>query len=246
MGASTLLDREALKDWIAKRLGEPVQKVELSEDHYNDAIDAAYQWYLVRKGVTVTSSLSIVAGQTEYTLPSDVNAISDVALPADSGTPLAYLYEPYSWFLPEQQAFPVGRAWHSPTSLPYSNILQLQQYGEMARRASSNDPTWYQVGNKLIVSPPPLVGGTAKIEYTTKNFTIEQIPVRDHEMLKKYALAFAMMDLGMIRTKYDSYPTAQGTVQLNGQLLIDRAQGMMDALDVEIKQSSAPFAILVG
>lgn len=239
-----ILDREALKDWIAKRLGEPVVKVELSEDHYNDAIDDAKLWYASKRGIVKTISFAIVANQTEYTLPEEANIITNIALPSNTNS-MAELYAPFAWFLPDQTSFPAARMWR--TQLPYSNAQQLQMYEEMGKRVSSNEPTWYQQNNKLILSPPPKYGGTSQLSYTTKDFTIEQIPIRDHDLLKKRALANAMEDLGIIRTKYDSYPTAQGSVQLNGQLLLDRAQAMKDQLDIDIKTTStAPFAILVG
>jgi hypothetical protein len=95
----------------------------------------------------------------------------------------------------------------------YSSLVQSLQYVDMAKRIINSE---------------------------TCN-TIEQLPERDHDLLKRYALAYAKMDLGNIYSKYSSWPTAQGQVQLNGPALISQAEAAFEKLEEEIYNSAMPM-----
>jgi len=70
-----VMSREELSLWVARRLGEPWNPVELTEDNYNDAIDDALQWFTSKKGIQKYTRIAINAGQNEYLLDDDVDTV---------------------------------------------------------------------------------------------------------------------------------------------------------------------------
>ena len=83
-------------------------------------------------------------------------------------------------------------------------------------------------------------------EYKTSVFNIDQLPERDHYMLKRYALANAMVTLGLIRGKYGGFPGAQGDQSLNGDRLVDLGNERIEKLDEEIMLSGYPMGFTTG
>ena len=75
---------------------------------------------------------------------------------------------------------------------------------------------------------------------------IEILNERDHDLVKRFALAQAKEDLAIIRSKYDSYPGAQGTVTLNADRLFDMAQQEKEKLEEEISASGYPMGFILG
>ena len=76
---------------------------------------------------------------------------------------------------------------------------------------------------------------------------IEQLSERDHDLVKRMALAQAKLDLGRIRSKYQSgFPTAQGHEQLDGEILLQEGQAEVELLNQEIGDSAMPMSFITG
>ncbi len=87
---------------------------------------------------------------------------------------------------------------------------------------------------------------TAFVQYKSSNIgAIEQLPDRDHDLIKRWALARAKQDLGEIYSRYGSWPGAQGNVILNGPQLVAEAEKEMTALGEEIYNSAMPIPVLL-
>jgi hypothetical protein len=52
--------------------------------------------------------------------------------------------------------------------------------------------------------------------------------------------------VGRVRSKYDSFPTAQGTSIVDGPTLLDEARTEMELLEEEISLSGFPMMPVVG
>ena len=128
----------------------------------------------------------------------------------------------------------------------YSSFEQSLMYINTAKRLIGADLDWSQDDRKLYIYPGNKDSGTAVIFFKTNQFTIEQLGERDHDMLKRYALATAKQDLGRIRSKYDNYPTAQGSVNLDGSTLLEEARVEIEALEEEIALSGFPMGFMMG
>ena len=77
-------------------------------------------------------------------------------------------------------------------------------------------------------------------------FNIQLLSERDHDLIKRYALAWAMRDLGFIRSTQGDYAGVQGTVTLNGDRLIDESTTMFDKLEEEIMNLGFTGSFVTG
>lgn len=242
MTVSTLMDEDQLAKWILRRLGAPLLKVELTACHITDAIADAKHWFSAKKGVKRQLPMPVQAGLSEYVLPDNVDTVLDVSFqvpPMD----ISMIFSPFV-MMDEKIPYDVFAA---PSSVGvYSSFVQTMQYVETAKRVLGAEPDWRQEGHKLYLFPNPRQDGTLWLDYKTNMFTVEQLNERDHDLLKRYALAKAKLDLAEIRGKYESMPGAQGSMTLNVRSLMDNAQAELTKLDDEIALSGFPLGFMVG
>lgn len=232
-----------LKKWIERRLGAPVLCPELTPEHLEDAVHEARHWFNVRKGIEKTLVLELINGQSEYDLPTDCDAVIDCSVqvhPLD----LSLVFAP-SIIADEKIPYDLFAA--SQSSGLYSSFVQTMQYNEMAKRVIGADFNWIPMpGKKIIFSPNPRNNLKVVVEYKGLIESIELLNERDHDFVKRYALAFAKKDIGRIRSKYDSMPSAQGRVSLDGRELLEEARMEMDRLNEEIALTALPIPIITG
>lgn len=233
------MTEQELKKWILRRLGSPIAKVCLDELHLEDAVDDAKRWFAAKKGVDRDITLDLFSGKVEYVMPEDCDAVFDVSFQV-SPLDISLIFAPH---IIADEKVPYN-AFAAPSSAGlYSSLVQSLQYVDMAKRIINSERNWmyFPHKNTLLLLPNPKGGGKAFVEYKSTCNTIEQLPERDHDLLKRYALAYAKMDLGNIYSKYSSWPTAQGQVQLNGPALISQAEASFEKLEEEIYNSAMPM-----
>jgi hypothetical protein len=237
------MNADQLLLWILRTLGAPIVKVELTREHLEDCIEDARRWFTSKKGVQRTAVLP-PSVDGSYDLPPEVEVVTDVAF-TSSPFDFSTIFAPF--ILPEQQ-IPYSIFAAQATQGMYSNFAQLLQYIETAKRIIGAEQDWSQEGRKLFTFPSRAPAtANVLISYKTNQVTIEQLPEKDHDMLKRRALAEAKARLGRIRTKYDAFPTAQGSVTMSdGSALLDEARSELEALNEEIILSGYPMPILVG
>lgn len=237
-----LLNRAELGQWILRRLGAPVWKVELCQEHIDDAIEQAVRWFAAKKGVQGLFTINAVPNQVCYDLNGQVDKVLDVAF-TEAKLDLSLVFSPFT-LLEEKIPYDVFASGGSGGL--YSSYVQALQYIEMAKRVLSAELEWTQVNRQLYIAPPPVrqrtIIITAKINFTQ----IEDLMERDHDLVKRYALAKAMQNLAWIRGKFGDFPGAQGTVTLNWDRLLDWADTEIDRLEEEIFGSGYPLGFLTG
>jgi hypothetical protein len=199
------------------------------------------RWFAAKKGVDRDLTMDLYAGQVEYKMPDDCDMVLDVAFQV-SPLDISLIFAPYNIAQDEKVPYIVFSA--GATGGLYSSLLQSLQYVEMAKRMINAERNWIYFPHKkiLLLLPDPKGGGKVFIEYKSTCNTIEQLPERDHELVKRYALAWAKQDLGMIYSKYSTWPTAQGNVSLNGDTLMAQARYEFEKLEDEIYESAKPMA----
>lgn len=241
MSCKTLMSEAELKQWILRRLGSPVTRVCLDALQLDDAVEEAMRWFAAKKGVDRDMTMDLYAGKVEYKMPDDCDMVLDVAFQV-SPLDISLIFAPYNIAQDEKVPYSVFSA--GATGGLYSSLLQSMQYVEMAKRMINAERNWIYFPHKkvLLLLPDPKGGGKVFIEYKSSCNNIEQLPERDHELVKRYALAWAKQDLGMIYSKYSTWPTAQGQVSLNGDQLMAQARNEMDKLEDEIYESAKPMA----
>lgn len=249
MGTTTsgfsLLDDDQIQQWILRRLGAPLLKVELTQDHLDDNVEDAKRWFAAKKGWKRYYQLQVVATQGVYDLPKDCDVVTDVVF-SSNPMDLSVLAFPY-WLPPENGQIPysvfnvAGRSGGL-----YSNYTQVLQFISQAKRVLSVEEDWTQQGHQLYIYPNPSKALTIIVEYTSHTINVQELTERDHLLIRRYALALAKLDLGRIRSKFDSFPTAQGSATMDGQTLLSEAVEAMQMLDDELADSAGPIGFLVG
>jgi hypothetical protein len=231
------MSEDELKEWILQELGAPMVKVELTKEQICNAIERAVRWFVAKKGVTCFYPLPLVLGQSQYTLANDVDTVLDV-IPAVPPMDLSLIFSPYI-MLDEKVPYDVFAAPQSAGI--YGSFVQTMLYVDTVKRIIGADSDWRQEGRKLYIFPVPKNATAALVEYKSNRVCMQQLPERDHDLIKRYSLARAKWTLGMIRGKYDSMPTAQGTITMDGQRLIDDAKAEIEGLEEEISLSAYPM-----
>jgi hypothetical protein len=235
-----------LRQFILRRLGHPTIKVELTDCHLDDAIAESKRWFAARKGVDREFILQINSGQVEYDVPEDTDAVIDVAIQA-SPFDAALVFTP-NILADEKVPYTVFAAPQSAGL--YSSFVQSIQYLNMAKRIINAEFNWlyYPQRKKLLILPGTRnFAANAIVEYKSTITTLEQLGERDHDLIKRFSVAWAKRDLGMIRDKYKSgIPGAQGTVMLNGTDLLAQSEAEFAKLEQEISDSAMPLPWLVG
>lgn len=242
MTVNTLMNEAALLNWMLRRLGAPLLKVELTQCHFEDNISDAKHWFSAKKGVKKQTIIRTVPGQVEYQLADEIDTVLDVAFsvpPMDIST----VFYP---FAQQGESIPYNAFMAPGSGGLYSSYTQTLMYVETAKRVLGAEPDWRQEGRKLYLFPVPKNDNGVWVDYKANIITIEQLNERDHDLVKRYALAKAKADLAEIRGKYDSYPGAQGSTTLNSAILRETALAEIEKLDEEIILSGYPLGFTTG
>lgn len=239
---SKLMDDLQVQEWILRRLGAPFVKVELSKESLADALEFAKRWFAAKKGVIKLLNLQVQDGVTEYRLEDDVDTVTDV-IPTVAPLDISLIFSPFI-LIDDKVPYDVFAA---PSSAGlYSSYVQTLQYIEQAKRVLGAEFDWRQDGRMLHIFPLPKNSASIVVEYKSNVFDVAQLNERDHDLIKRYALAKAMMDVGRIRSKYDSFPSAQGSANLDGLTMMDDARAVIEKLEEEIYDSAMPMHFVTG
>lgn len=242
---SALMNETELIEWVKRRLGAPILKLPLTDENYTDAITSAKHWFVAKKGIERDVTIDLYAGQVEYSVPDDCDAVIDVSFQV-SPLDISLIFAP-NVVSDERIPYSVFAAPQSEGM--YSTFVQSLQYVETAKRILGAENNWlyFPYKKKLYIFPNPKWGGKAFIEYKSSAVTdITQLPERDHDLIKRYTLASAKKDLATMFSRYASMPTAQGQTQLNGPQLMKEAEEELATLKEEITNSALPMPFLVG
>jgi hypothetical protein len=242
----SLMTEKQVQDWIRRRLGEPVICVpELNEGNLNDALVEAKHWFNAKKGIEKSTVIPINRSQVEYDLPEDCEYVVDCSV-SSSRLELDMAFSPYIFF-EEPVLYPFDIYSAGSTSGLYSSIAQLNQYNEMAKRVLGTEFSWFPTPEKKIVFVPLQQHARSVIvEYRATVGAIEKLSERDHDFIKRYALALIKIDVGRIRSKYDSMPAAQGRVTLDGRILLEEGFREREKLDEDIISTAMPMWTTTG
>lgn len=246
VGSCALMNEAELGQWILRRLGAPVWPVQICDDHVNDAIATAKRWFAAKKGVIGRYVIQAQTGTPDYDLADEVDVVLDVAF-LQQRLDLTLVFSPFT-LLEEKIPYDVFASGGSGGL--YSSYVQTLQYIETAKRILSAELEWRQdrgVGyNKLFIAPNPVHAMTMVVDAKVSCFNLQAISERDHDLIKRYALAMAMKDLGFIRSTLSEYPGANGSVTMNGERLLEEANTQIEKLEEEIMGAGYPLGWVTG
>jgi len=182
----------------------------------------------------------------EYELDDEVDVVLDVIF-AQQKLDLSMVFSPFTLL---EEKIPYDAFASGASGGLYSSYAQSMAYVEMAKRVLSAELEWRQERtvdkNLLYIAPPPVDLRVLVVDAKVSCFNIQRLSEREHELIRRYALAHAMMDLGTVRSKFGEFPGAQGAVPIDGERLIERAQQMMEKLEEEIMGIGYPLGFLTG
>lgn len=222
-------------------MGDTVVNVELTVDHYADAVEAAKDWYAMLVGQYKAYSITLASNTSEYTVPADCDYVVEVVTDvADSML---------SWGFPD---VPVNLS----TLLPrmgsgsgfFSDLTQTLQYLEMGRRTMARDQDWQYdpVRRVLAITPPSSGASRALVYYMTNAVDVSKLKRYEYGLVRDYAVAHCMEVLGNIRTKYAEMPGAAGGFTMNGDVLVSNAMDMKRSLTEQLRAMQPPIGFIAG
>lgn len=238
------MDDDALKQWILRRLNAPIWKVELCEEHVDDAVEWAKRWFAAKKGSKGLFAIDLVPGQVCYDLDCDIDTVLEVAIPQNK-LDLSLIFSPFT-LLEEKVPYDVFASGGSAGL--YSSYVQSLGYIEVAKRILGAEFEWFQEGQKIYIAGVGDNSTSTQMILRCKINTVELLTLkeRDHDLIKRYALAKAREDIAFIRGKYGEFPGAQGSTTLNWAEILEAARTEIEKLEEEIMASGYPLGMLTG
>lgn len=241
----TLMNETELRQWVLRRLGAPIHKVELCEEHVTDAVEQARRWFSAKKGQKKQVFVQVASSQVEYdidAIDSQIDTVLDVSF-SQSKLDLSLIFSPFT-LLEEKIPYDVFASGASGGL--YSSYVQSLQYIEMAKRILSAEFEWRQDQRTLRIAPIPADARSMIWDVKVHCVKIEDLNERDHDLVKRYALLKAREDLMWVLGKFGEFPGAQGSVSLNYSILQDQIQSELEKLEEEIFASAGPMGFLTG
>lgn len=228
--------------WVRRSLGEGKVDVELLDDHYADAVDAAKVWYAHYIGQTRSATLPLVSGLTEYAVPDDCDCVVEVVTDAADSV--------LTWGFPDVPVNITPILPRAGSGAGYmSDLTEVLQYTGALRRTVARDQDWYydEARRVLMITPPNGGATTVRYWYLTSAIDVTALKRYEFGMVRDYALACAQEVLGgAIRGKYASLPGAAGEFSLNGDMLVSNAMQRKTELTEQLIKLQPPVGFLKG
>lgn len=227
-----------VKEWICRRLGKGVIKVELTDDQVDDAVNDAKEWWQMWVG-QAKSVLYTLTGNTEVPealIASDIDSVVDVVFEIESES-FQNLFawadveiNPYTWI------YSCGEAGG------YSTLVQYMQYRELAKQITSSekDWDWDRAKRSVIITPKPDAGSRVLITYISTTMEMSYLTNYEMRVFRNYALAQAMKTLAVIRMKYSGKPSATGEFSMDGDAMWANGEALEGDMEEKMRQLQAP------
>jgi hypothetical protein len=242
-----------MRAYVERRLGGGVVHVELTPDHYSDAISESLLWFSGCIGQLKNIVIQVNDSGGAFDVSPDCYQVVEVyfqRLVSDFPT------DPFDVGLSQivlNGVASVGSAgdvygYGAQTDV-FSSIVQSMQYREQARRILSADRDWEWdfAARKLRLFPTSgRLGSEVFAVYLTDEIDVALLRPYEYDVVRRYALGSAMEALGYIRTKYSDGPSATGQVSLNGSDLLANADLIKSDCRDRIARLKPPAPFIVG
>lgn len=223
----------------------PIVNVELTDEQFKVALTLAKQWFTARKGFVVFRPITILPGVNTYVMNSDVQQVLDVVfqVPTDVAAFFSLGFFDLIPYGPQN----IGSIGSGLTN--YSGFAQLIQFNEQRKRVFSVTPEfWYEQQTQTlhITNRAGALTSFMLVEAKLNDFDPANLNDKDDWLFGRWVRAKCKEIIGRIRSKYDSMPTAGGSLTLDGRDLLAEAKEEMKECDQEIFWSQGPDAVHIG
>lgn len=248
--------RQDIINEIKIDLGHPTIKVELDDVVWDVLFSKSLRWFKGKKGLIASTTIQLQDGRNHYDWPTGALAITDVILPRRTDIS-DLLTLGFFDIIPAAQILG-GSSNPAGLTIDSSAYVMTLQTLEMRRRIFSSEPDWYVIDypiKKIVIavkaSNVVYSINTAPLHmivfYKKDDIDVTDFLGRDEEMFYRYMLAKAKVMLGTIRSKYSTYPTAGGSITMDGDALKQEGFAEIERLEIEIDDSQGNAGgIVVG
>lgn len=247
-------------DYIRLRLGYGMVDLEADKEHFDMGINQALIRYRQRSSNSVEESyafLDLHPETQEYILPNTITNIRAVyrrGIGSVTGT-TASQFEPFASGYLNTYMLVAGRVGG------LANYELFVDYQKLAMRMFGGfmNFTWNKVTKKLtIVRKIPFQGQnpseavSESVLLHIDNYKPDMVLLNDYTAypwIQDYALAMVMISIGNAREKFGTIAGPQGGTSLNGAVLKQEGQAMLDKLDEDIKNfvdGGTPMTWVIG
>jgi len=246
--------REELKDYIVRRLGYPLETVELTDEQLEDCIDDATMLWTKWASLPdrfITMNLSAYENANEDEGIEEGLDLSDYNVAAVKGVGGQDTFGMYGgdaiWGLSNCMlatgTYPfIGRSFGGSSFEGFTTMQTAFEFVQMAKRLTAQqfDYRFNRVSQKLVLIPNP----TTSDQYrdTTVVFEAECVPedseLYGNDYVKRLAVAFAKKTLGIIRSKFQSV-TFAGGITVNADIGKEGEEEIRDLVERIKKEESA-------
>jgi hypothetical protein len=227
--------------FVQRTLGSTVVDCELTTDQAAEAVTSAKMWYAHYIGQYKSTTITLTSGLTEYAVPTDCDAIVEVVSDAaDSVLTWGGFDIPVN-LTPILPRVGAGSGY-------ISDLTQMLQYTGAIRRTVARDQDWYydEARRILVITPTTSGASMVRIWYMANTVDVQLLKYYEFGLVREYALAQAMENLGNIRSKYSEMPGAAGGFSMNGDLLASNAMTRKQELTDQLLKLQPPVGFIKG
>lgn len=245
--------REILIQEVFRRLGGGMVKVELTPEHFDDALDFALATYRQRSANSVEERytfLELQPDQNEYYLPAEIQEVRQI-MRAGSGGAVSGVganFEPFSAAVTNQTMLGGGSG-GLPSLVTYELFTGFQELvGTMFGFHIMFN--WHPSRHRLDIMRRPSAIETVMLwVYATRPDELIIGDTYARPWLVRFTTAQAKVMLGEARSRFGSFIGPQGGTTLNGDALKSEGQQEMDNLILELSnqvEQNLGYGFVIG
>lgn len=249
---SSYLSIDKLKDQLKVALGGAPSTgggglcIELSDQQIDQIIAITRRWWIAYVG-GVRKLMFKTYGVSEQTFTLDIEVEDVTQVYFQVRLPLQFDFpELFETTIPWPGAFStlLGGPSYTATlgNMPYSGLVQALQSIETDKKILSADQDFdFDKRTKLLtIFPRSSIGGMMIIDFLSNCFELDELSADEAEIFFRWAEAEAFEKVGLIRSKYTSFPIPGGERQLNGDRLIELSREKKEILRKEVIDKFKP------
>lgn len=243
--------REILIQEVFRRLGGGMVKVELTPEHYEDALDFALATYRQRSSNSVEERfafLELQPDQNEYYLPNEVQEVRQILRAGNGGavSGVGADFEPFAAAVASQTLLGGGSI---PSLTTFELFTGFQEIvGTMFGFHIMFN--WHPTRHRLDIMRQPVAPETVMLwMYCHRPDELILSDTYARPWLVRFTTAQAKVMLGEARSRFGSFIGPQGGTTLNGDALKSEGQMEMDNLLNELSnqvEQSIGYGFLFG
>jgi len=246
--------RELLIKEVYRRLGGGMVKIELTPEHYEDALDFALATYRQRSSNSVEERftyLELQPDQSEYILPNEVIEVRQILRAGNGGavSGVGADFEPFAASVNNSIMLGNGKAGGTSSLVTYELFTGFQELvGTMFGFHIMFN--WHPTRHRLDIMRKPVAKETVML--WIYNHRPDELILTDpyaRPWILRFTTAQAKVMLGEARSRFGTFVGPQGGTTLNGDALKSEGQMEMDNLLLEIANSveqSVGYGFLFG